>query len=76
MDAPVEGSKNYPVKLAFTISGKEQLYPLCQTKWFHNPNSRNLAFVFSEPNRRAPKVMVFPDYRQNWRKSKEDRQGE
>lgn len=69
MNAPVQEASNYPVKLAFTIPGKEQLYPLCQTKWFHNPNSRNLAFIIPEPNRRAPKVMVFPDYRLNWRKS-------
>jgi hypothetical protein len=76
MDAPVEEASNYPVKLAFTMSGKEQLYPLCQTKWFHNPKSRNVAFIFPQENRRAPRVMVFPDYRQTWRKSEAESRNE
>ncbi len=63
MNAPVRESSNYPVKLVYQVADKERLHPICETQWFHNPNSRNVAFVFPRPGLQTPRVMVFPDYR-------------
>ena len=64
LDAPATGNHDYPVKLYFRIPGNEHLYPLCETKWRHDPRSRCVAFIIAENGARAPRVMVFPDYRE------------
>jgi hypothetical protein len=63
LDAPTTGSGDYPVKLFYRIPGDERLYPLCQTKWRHDPRRRSVAFIVTEPGRRSPRVMVFSDFR-------------
>ena len=63
IDPPARGNKNYQVDLAFRIPGKEHLYPLCETKWLHDPRSRSVAFILARPGVRTPRVLVFPDYR-------------
>ena len=64
LDPPARGNQDYPVNLAFRMPGKDQLYPLCETKWRHDPRSRSLAFIITENGQRSPRVMVFPDYRE------------
>jgi hypothetical protein len=64
VDPPVSGNRNYQVNLAFRIPGDEQLYPLCETQWMHDPRSRSVAFIINENGSRSPRVLVFPDYRE------------
>ncbi len=64
VDAPARGDGDYPVKLAFQLPGNKQLYPLCETKWRHDPRSRSLAFIIAENGVRSPRVLVFPDFRE------------
>ena len=64
LNAPATGNQDYPVKLYFRIPGNEHLYPLCETKWRHDPRSRNVAFIIAENGARSPRVMVFPDFRE------------
>jgi len=64
LNTPATGNKDYPVKLYFRIPGNEHLYPLCETKWRHDPRSRSVAFIIAENGARSPRVMVFPDFRE------------
>jgi len=64
LNAPATGNHDYPVKLYFRMPGNEHLYPLCETKWRHDPRSRSVAFIIAENGVRAPRVMVFPDFRE------------
>lgn len=63
LNAPANGAEDYPVKMAYRMKGVEQLYPIIETKWFHDPRGRSLAFVFAKPGNRTPRVQVFPDFR-------------
>lgn len=63
LDPPAAGSQDYPVDLAFRIPGDAHPYPLCETKWLHDPRSRSLAFVISKTGVRTPRVLVFSDFR-------------
>ena len=63
LDAPTTGNGDYPVKLFYRIPGDERIYPLCQTKWRHDPRSRGVAFIINENGQRSPRVMVFSDFR-------------
>ena len=40
LDAPAKRSEEYPVNLNFRMPGNKQLFPLCETKWRHDPRSR------------------------------------
>jgi hypothetical protein len=64
LNPPTTGNRDYPVNLTFRIPGKERLYPLCETRWRHDPRSRSVAFIIAESGYRSPRVMVFPDYRE------------
>ncbi|MCX6876051.1 MAG: hypothetical protein NTW21_19925 [Verrucomicrobia bacterium] len=64
LDPPASGHRDYPVNLSFRIPGNEHLYPLCETKWRHDPRSRSVVFINADPASRSPRVMVFPDYRE------------
>ena len=64
LDPPATGNRDYPVNLTFRIPGNERLYPLCETRWRHDPRSRSVAFIIAENGHRSPRVMVFPDYRE------------
>ena len=63
IDAPSNASGDYDVNLSFRIPGDERLFPLCETKWSHDPRSRTLFFILTEEGNRTPRVMGFPDYR-------------
>ncbi|QJE95498.1 hypothetical protein [Luteolibacter luteus] len=60
-DAPASGNEDYNVNLSYRIAGKDAPYPLCETRWSHDPGIRTVLFVVNEPGSRAPRVMGFPD---------------
>lgn len=64
-DAPAAGNEDYNVNLSYRIAGKEAPYPLCETRWIHDPLVRTVLFVVNEPGSRAPRVMGFPDHPAN-----------
>lgn len=73
MDAPRNDAGDYHVKLAYRMEGKEHLYPICETRWSHDPRNRNLGFVITSPGNRTPRVLVFPDFREE--KTKQENEG-
>jgi hypothetical protein len=64
LDAPANGSEEYPVSLSFRIPGNKQLYPLCETRWRHDPRCREVVFILAQDGRRSPRVIGFSDYRE------------
>ena len=64
LNAPASSNKDFPVNLVFRMPDNEHLYPLCETRWRHDPRSRSVVFINSENGVRSPRVMVFPDYRE------------
>lgn len=62
LDAPAKGNADYNVNLSYYIPGREALYPLCETKWHHDPKARGIYFIVNHPGSRTPRVMGFPDY--------------
>lgn len=60
---PASKSEDFPVKIAYRIEGKKDLYPLCETKWRHDTRSRTIVFVMQEKGTRTPRVMGFSDFR-------------
>lgn len=64
VDAPVDKDGQYNVNLSFRMPGNEQLYPLCETKWTHDSRSRSVFFIVMEPGSRAPRILGFPDFRE------------
>ncbi len=63
LDPPASGREDYNVNLAFRIAGKDTLYPLCETRWNHDPTARTVLFIINEAGSRAPRVLGFPDHR-------------
>lgn len=64
LDAPAAGSDDYPVNLTFRMADNPRLYPLCETKWRHDPGARSLFFVIAQSGSRTPRVLGFPDHRE------------
>jgi len=64
LDAPAAGNDDFLVNLSFRMPGNEQLYPLCETKWLHDPRSRSVHFVITQEGGRTPRILGFPDYRE------------
>ncbi|MCX6879505.1 MAG: hypothetical protein NTW21_37730 [Verrucomicrobia bacterium] len=64
VDAPAGRSEEYPVSLSFRMPGDQQLYPLCETRWRHDPRGRSLVFIIAQAGRRSPRVMAFSDFRE------------
>ncbi len=64
MDAPRNDEGDFPVSLGYRMEGKDNLYPICETRWTHDPRSRNLGFVLAREGSRSPRVFVFPDFRE------------
>ncbi len=63
LDPPSNQLGEYGVLLNFQMKGEEKLYPLTQTRWRHDPESRAVIFIIKEPGSRTPRVMGFPDSR-------------
>lgn len=64
LDAPAEGNKDYPVKLRYLPAGATRSEPICSTVWRHNPGARSVLFVLKYPDSRLPRVLEFPDRRE------------
>ncbi len=63
LDPPASGREDYNVNLVFRIAGKDTLYPLCETRWNHDPAARTVLFIVTEAGSRTPRVLGFPDHR-------------
>lgn len=63
MDAPADDADSYPVILLHLIKGKEEVFPICETRWMHDPKTRQLVFVYKETGRRLPRIMGISDFR-------------
>jgi hypothetical protein len=61
VDAPVSGKEEYNVNLSYRATEKGQAYPVCETRWIHDPTARTILFVVAEPNSPLPRIMSFPD---------------
>lgn len=64
IDAPANSAEDYLVNLAYRIPENPNLYPLCETKWLHDPRSRSVYFIFNTPGVRTPRILGFHDFRQ------------
>lgn len=62
--APAKGSEDYPVDIYYQLPGKDEVWPLCETKWLHNPSARIVMFVLPEAGSRVPRIMSFTDFRE------------
>jgi len=63
VDAPAGEGGSYPAIISYMIQGDERVHPICETRWMHDRRSRHLIFVFTEPDRRLPRIKGFPDFR-------------
>ena len=63
IDKPMAKHGSYPVILSYVMKGDPSVWPICQTRWQHNPKSRQLVFVFNEGNQRLPRIRGFEDIR-------------
>lgn len=63
MKAPRSDGGDYSVSMAYRMEGKEHTYPICETRWIHDPRARNLGFITAKDGKRTPRVLVFPDFR-------------
>jgi hypothetical protein len=63
VDAPVRGDESYPVSISYMIKGDDRIHPICQTRWMNDMSSRHLVFVFTEPDRKLPRILGFADFR-------------
>jgi hypothetical protein len=64
LDAPASANEDYQVNVTYRIPGNEQLYPLCETKWSHNPDARTIFFIIGQEGSRTPRILGFPDSRE------------
>lgn len=64
LDAPADRNEDYNVKIGYVPESETAARPLCETTWLHDPRSRNLLFVIPVPGSRAPRIMGFPDFRE------------
>ena len=64
LDAPSKTKGDYNVNLSFRIPGDERLFPLCETKWQFDDRTRNIYFIVPVAGSRSPRVLGFPDYRE------------
>lgn len=62
-NAPAKGIEDYHVDIYYQIPGEKEVWPLCETKWLHNPPARIIMFVLPEAGSRVPRIMSFTDFR-------------
>jgi hypothetical protein len=66
MNAPRSDTGDYPVSFWYRANDDEKKntpYPICETLWTHDPQNRNLGFIFNVQGSRTPRIFVFPDIR-------------
>lgn len=61
--APARTKGDHAVDLYFRLPDDDFVYPLCKTRWRHNPQIRKLVFIFEEGKRRSPRIQAFTDFR-------------
>jgi hypothetical protein len=71
LDAPSKTKGDYNVNLTFRIPGDERLFPLCETKWQFDDRTRNIYFIVPVAGSRSPRILGFPDYREEPKETKE-----
>lgn len=64
IDPPAKGAEDYPVDIYYQMPGQKDIWPLCETKWLHNPSARIIMFVLPEAGSRIPRIMSFTDFRE------------
>lgn len=62
-DAPASGKEAYDVELSYTLPNDKRLYPICQTKWVHDPDTRTVVFLYGGANGATPDLIGFKDFR-------------
>lgn len=62
--APASRNEDFLVNLSYRMPGNERLYPLCETKWRHDPLSRTVLFVLPQQGNRTPRILGIPDCRE------------
>lgn len=63
LSAPATKNEDFVVDLLFQMPGDKEGYPLCETKWIHDPRARKVVFVTKEKGSRTPRVRGFSDFR-------------
>jgi hypothetical protein len=63
VNAPVDETDSYPVILLHLIKGQDEVFPICETRWMHDPKTRQLVFVYTETGRRLPRIIGISDFR-------------
>ncbi len=71
LDAPSRKNGDYNVNLTFRMPGDERLFPLCETKWQFDDRTRNIYFIIPVAGSRSPRILGFPDYREEPKEAKE-----
>ena len=64
LEPPSTKGDDYPVNLSFLMPDNERVYPLCETKWSHDPRARTMFFVVMQSGSRTPRIVGVPDYRE------------
>lgn len=62
-DAPTSGKEPYDVSLSYTLPNDKRLYPVCETKWVHDPDTRTVVFLFGGANGGVVDLIGFKDFR-------------
>lgn len=63
MRPPRSDAGDYPVSIAYRKAGVASDFPICETRWVHDPRSRSLGFIIAREGIPAPRIMMFPDFR-------------
>ncbi|GAA5125187.1 hypothetical protein JIN84_13720 [Luteolibacter yonseiensis] len=62
-DAPASGREPYDVSISYSLPNDKRLYPICQTKWEHDPDTRTVVFLYGGANGATPELIGFKDFR-------------
>ena len=60
-DPPASAAGDYNVNLSYRIAGNPAAYPVCETRWLHNPQARTVLFIINEGTSPIPRILAFPD---------------
>ncbi|QTN32430.1 hypothetical protein HZ994_08835 [Akkermansiaceae bacterium] len=64
MREPAKATGDYPVDIQYRLPGETDSWPLCATKWLHNPSARIIMLILPESGTRIPRIMSFTDFRE------------
>jgi hypothetical protein len=62
VDSPTSDSNSYAVIISYRIKDGEDFLPITETRWMHDPRSRQLVFIFNEEGKRLPRIQSFTDF--------------